>query len=1245
MNSALRVSKRSWGARCRTAVQLLGAMFTVLLISLPAFSQGNTGRILGTVTDQSGGVVAGATVTVLDVDRGTSRTLTTDDAGAYNAPNLTPGNYTVRAEAKGFKRLERQSIAVQVGQEIRVDITIQPGEQNQTVTVTESVPLVETTNATLGGTLDNADIGSLPLNGRNYQNLVGLRPGVMIQPGGGPWTQSTNGVRPDETAWMVDGVINANFFDSRPVINMPSPFTDGATILPVDAIQEFNLMENPKAEYGIKPGAVVNVGIKSGTNQIHGNAYAFGRDGAWDARNFFNPAPSGGQCFNAPVSATNSCAQLPAQLKQFGAVVGGPIKKDKLFFFGGYEGLRSYIGNSSTANVPGTAAGGGVGNSMVDALNSVVAAGLTPSPVSMALLGCKLGSTPSATTCGGAGNQFAIAGPTAGQQLSPFANTNTSDNGIGKLDWHPNDRNQISGMFFLGNYTGVGEDHPFVAQQFIDSSPIRTWSTVVSWVYTPSSNVVNEMHFGYDRVDFGFLNTDLIPANGLSSGYPLNTGVTTPLGLPNIYINGYNYIGTNQNRPQSSSPNPYFDFSDSVSVLKGKHSFKFGGEFLHIEADSQVYSSGRGQIYFGGGNTPQIANPSNVCGGVSCPLEDFFAGNTGGGPGGKAGALLSGNPTIKSTWMQTDGFVQDDWRMTPKLIVNLGLRYEYTTPMAAANNAFGTFDPTSAAGMVQQGAPGYPTLYKPDHRNFEPRVGFAWDVTGKGTTVVRGGASVMDSSFVLFTWMAEFSLQNSPSTSIAAVPTGAILQTGACQLTNSCPTAGGNIQLGVASFPTLDWNGNSPANPLFPPPLAKCGDGQQVTPTIKNAAPCNIMGVDPNLRSPYIVNYNLGITHAFTPNLSLEVGYVGNKGYDLLGFRDVNQPNIAAGGTAQPYSPTCTVACASTPNRFPWLGYINVGSNQDHSNYNSLQATLTERMSHGLTFTAGYTYAHGIDTGSLNRFGLLPQDSFDPALEYASSDFDIRHRLTLSASYNIPGIKGFAQLLEGWQLNTIVNVQTAQPWTVSDSTFNFSGSGEAADRWNFSGNPSDFISGPTSIPWCSGYGVSGGLSTSSGVNCTINTISQGAIAAPAAAQAAAGNCSTQANAIGGSAITNLQAAGCFISPDGKGFMYPQATGQFGNMGRNNFRDSGFKDMDFSVFKNFTWKERYTAQFRVEVFNVFNHPVFANPYGASNAYLGGVDPSAPGNFGYSAATPDLAAGNPLIGSGSARDLQIGLKLGF
>src|SRR6202163_1791761 len=220
MNSMIAVCKRGWSARSKKAVQLLGGLFAVLLLCLPAFSQGSFGRILGTVTDQSGGVVTGATVSVIDTERGVTRTLTTDDAGAYNAPNLTAGNYTVRAESKGFKVFERTGIILEVGKEVRVDATLQPGDQNQTVTVTEAVPLVETTNATMGGTLENADIIDLPLNGRAYQNLLGLRPGVMLQPGGGPWTQSANGVRPDESVWLIEGIFNSNPFDARPVVGI-----------------------------------------------------------------------------------------------------------------------------------------------------------------------------------------------------------------------------------------------------------------------------------------------------------------------------------------------------------------------------------------------------------------------------------------------------------------------------------------------------------------------------------------------------------------------------------------------------------------------------------------------------------------------------------------------------------------------------------------------------------------------------------------------------------------------------------------------------------------------------------------------------------------------------------------------------------------------------------------------------------------------------------------------------------------
>jgi len=257
------------------AIGLLSLIAFALVFCVPVFSQVSSGRISGNVHDQTGGVVTGATVTILDVARGISRPLTTDQAGEYSAGNLTPGAYTIKVEFQGFKTVERSGITLEVGKEVRVDFELQPGEQNQTVTVIEDVPLVETTTATLGGTLSNQTINDLPLNGRNYENLLQYRPGVTIYPGGGAWTQSTNGLRPEHNVYLLDGVSDIEPFSALSVINGAGMMGDASTILPIDAIQEFNLEVNPKAEYGWKPGAIVNVGLKSGTNDLHGTAYAF----------------------------------------------------------------------------------------------------------------------------------------------------------------------------------------------------------------------------------------------------------------------------------------------------------------------------------------------------------------------------------------------------------------------------------------------------------------------------------------------------------------------------------------------------------------------------------------------------------------------------------------------------------------------------------------------------------------------------------------------------------------------------------------------------------------------------------------------------------------------------------------------------------------------------------------------------------------------------------------------------------
>jgi hypothetical protein len=911
-------------------------------------------------------------------------------------------------------------------------------------------------------------------------------------------------------------------------------------------------------------------------------------------------------------------------LKQFGGAVGGPIKKDKLFYFANYEGLRSLLGQElGSSGVPETIGQStpDPGNSMVDAINAVVAAqGVAAvSQVSLNLTGCTLGPP---VTCGGSTNLFPSNPSNSTSYLTPFPNINVSDNGVGKIDYHINSKHSVNGMLLIGNYTGDGQDHPLLQKAFLDTFRARTYTVGADWVWTPNSRLVNDFRFGYNKASAPFVTDDasrLADGSGLTggSGYAVNTGVTEFGGLPIINIDNpsgtFQTLGSWHNRPNTWD-NWYSDVQDSVSYLVGKHTFKFGAEFAHIVVHSTAHDNVRGRLDFGS-------------------LQNFYRGIL----KGSGGRIFTGPATRTPIWNSAAEFVQDDWRVSQKLTLNLGLRYTYSQPIKEANNLWGNFDPNSATGLVQQGQPGVgPTIWKPDRKNFSPRAGFAYDVSGKGTTVVRGGFSIIYSTFIAADFIAQNGLQNTGGTTIGADPTGACDTYVPPDGVSTCASVGGKTYGGtittitqIVKRPSLCWDsslancatGNRGQTTVFPKASA-------VVPACSPSTRCNIFAVDPNLKTPYVTNWNLGIQHAFNNNLSLELGYVGTHGSRLTGFRDLNQGDSTG---ALPYA-----------GKFPGLHFINQISNDGRSNYHSLQATLTKRTSHGLSFTTGYTYGHGLDNGSLNRAGYLPQDSTHPEREYGSGDFDIRHRLTVTASYDIPGIKGFAQMLEGWKLNSIVSIQTPQPWNVSESSpsaQNFSQSGETADRWNFFGNPADFRSGANSIPFCSGPNACSQYSGVSGAATAAPDAWSKCVTADTAAVAAA------LAAGDTSASSNLAAAGCFVSTNGQSIMTPPPTGSFGSNSRNVFRDSGFKNVDFSVFKTFTFKERYSAQFRVEFFNLLNHPLIANPYGSVNGWGVGNDPSLPKTFGCGCATSDVAAGNPGIGSGGPRSMQLGLKLTF
>jgi hypothetical protein len=383
--------------------------------------------------------------------------------------------------------------------------------------------------------------------------------------------------------------------------------------------------------------------------------------------------------------------------------------------------------------------------------------------------------------------------------------------------------------------------------------------------------------------------------------------------------------------------------------------------------------------------------------------------------------------------------------------------------------------------------------------------------------------------------------------------------------------------------------------------------------------------VDRKLVTPYVTNWTVNVQHAFTNNISLEVAYVGDHGTKLVGIRDINQDvfandTLGNGLSGRPFTHNCPTAPC-----FPFLSAVYQMSNIYKSNYNGLQATLTGRNYHGLTFVAGYTYSHALDDVGANwDFGAglgLPQDSTHPGLEYASSDFDMRHRFTLSINYLVPGRKSFAQLLEGWELNSIVSLYSPQPWGPMDAGTNVSGtfastvSGTGIERWDFFGNPSDFTSGPTPIPF---------FPNASNATCAAKALALDG-----------------GNPIGPSS-TALGKFGCYAK--GSSIMIPPALGTFGTMGRNVFRDPGFRNWDFSVAKNWKFAERFQIQFRAEFFNILNHPNFANPFGGQNGFAFN-DPSSPGTFGCGCKTPDGAASNPVIGSGGNRATQFGLKFIF
>jgi hypothetical protein len=1140
-----------------TAVMIL--MFSGFVSTLTAQTQG---RITGQITDSSGAVIVGAKVTIENRGTQVKRVLSTNSSGDYVAPGIEPGIYSISVEAPNFRKVVRERVQVEVATDLKMDFQLTPGAASEVVEVKEEAPLVDASTSTLNGVLSNKAINELPLQGRDFQNLLALHPGVQREPGGGFHSVTSNGLRPDDNNFVIDGATDNDAYYGETVVNDAGISGTPASSLPLDAIQEFNTQEQPQADFGEKPGVVVNIGIKSGTDHIHGTAYYFTRNAAIDARNYFNPSPQ-------PVAALI--------LHQFGASIGGPILKNKWFYFANYEGVRSKVGNPYDAFAPVTVSLATPGNPAGDPFSSIVDA--------LSDTGCNQAPLP--PSC----SQLSLnlikyfpnnPGYTASQNDPTiinfnFNNLNHSDNLVFKSDYHLNEHNVLTGRFIYANSTQTEEDAIPLRKEWLSHTAPTTQVFGVDWTWTPNSRLVNVARFSYNRFNETIAPAD---ANVNPTQYGLNTGITDPrlFGFPRINpsTSYFDYLGGNSSWPLATTPSHTENYSDTVSYTIGKHALRFGGDFSDGGVDYYRAGYGRGRIDFH-------------------YLDDFLTGNV------RAWRLLLGNPARNLSMKSFGLFAQDDFRATRRLTLNLGLRYDVARPIKDSHNQLANYVPSQ--GIVQVGY-GISEPYKTNWTNFSPRLGAAFDVFGTGKTILRAGFGMIyvQPSIRTFAFNGG-GLNLNPS---------ALIPGGTGTMTSFLVNPGNNNLTNL-----IDWSTNPVQGSIFPinnPTLASC--------TASN--PCNFFGVDQKLKTPFVLNWNVNLQQEILPGTLLQIAYVANKGQNLYSTTDLNQPNqalsaqcVAAQGgyfnaditgcetAARPLT-NCTVGAGSPC--YPYISYLNFLGNESTSAYESLQVTLTHRYSKGLYLLGGYTWGHAIDVaGTTNNLAssFIPQNSLDFHAEKGNGDYDIRHRFTFSATYDLPSRKAWAQMLEGWQVTSILQWQTGIPKLFYDDFNDLSLTGEgnnaSNERWNIQGDPSN-------IKWSANAPIPSFSSSDPVCLAVANT--------PALQESLgiAGNCYAQNGTV----------------------IYPMAVGTFGNMGRNIFRGPGFVNWDASISKIWRLGESVKLQLRGEMFNAANHTNFA-----SGSISG--DLSSPSSLGLATATPDVQASNPVIGSGGSRHIQLGAKI--
>ncbi|HMF55378.1 MAG TPA: TonB-dependent receptor [Pyrinomonadaceae bacterium] len=1110
-------------------LMLVGVMFSS---AASAFAQSATGQLSGTVVDPNGARVPGAAVRIINRDTALERQVTTDENGDFAVQLLPPGKYRAEISAQGFGNAVVEEINVNVAQTATVDVKLEAGTvQGGTVTVTAEQSLVQGESSQVGRVIEETQIRQLPLPTRNFQQLLTLSPGTSAsvsnntELGRGDTTITVNGQRTTSNNVRING-IDANSIGTNSTPNIAVPATD--------SIQEFIVQTSLyDASQGRNAGGNVEAITKSGSNDFHGNLYEFFRNRSLNSNDFFLKAA--GQ--PKPVLSRN----------QFGGTIGGPIIRNKLFFFTSYQGTRERNGASLINSLMSpvlptfltdnnrTAAG------IVAAFNAYNAslpvaqqqAALTAAqinPVSLALLQTRLPN-----------GQFAIPSPTTSTGLTPISGLSTfrENQFNGNVDIKLSDVHSFAVKAFYAsnpthqanyNFAGLGNGSQQLPGFGGDLDIIQTLTSLTD-TYVFSPNIVNQARIGFSR-----LRVTSVPEEPFTAQ---SVGITNPLGasfpgVPTVTVAGLFTLGSSTFADQSSRINAW-SANDTLSYVAGAHRLRFGGEFRYSQVNFYFNAFSRGFVQF----SPTSANP----------FSSFATFLTGGSAASLTSAISIIGSGVFDRALRTDdlsAFAQDDWKVSQKLTLNLGLRYDFYGLPHDARGRLVNFLPdqfragTMAApagppnGFVQAGNATNPILGVPlvadtlvpnDMNNFAPRVGFAYSLSDARRIVLRGGYGIYYDR--LSTRYANTQLLDFPYLALAV------------GLVNPLPVAG--LRTFSSPFIPVPQPTSFPVVPTVPSPLSP------LAPFV--GVPISGIYVDPNIRTPYIQQYNTNVQWEFANNYLLEVGYVGSKGTKLLQVITLNQPvyNAATNSFTAPFG-----AVLSTQKNT--AGGIQQVQSTSLSHYNSLQVSVTKRFSQGLQFLAAYTFGRSTDYYSgaaINELAAVAGDQFNWRTNLGPSDYDRKHRFVYSFVYDLPKVGSDSEvaraLFNNWEIAGILTLQSGLPFSIIDNPNN-----NIIQRANF--NTAFSVSVLTSG------------STTSRLNQYFNT----------------GAFVTSRPILSGAAVGT--ASNPTFDP----------ANPFGNTPRNFLRGPGQKNVDFSIIKFIPFSERLRGEFRTEFFNIFNWTNFANP---------------------------------------------------